>query len=375
MKKGILWILLGIICVSIVLGDTIEQEILVLFRHGTITMPAGKTRAYLNEIITLPEVLSVLNEIQVEEIYKAFPDFKSEDTLKIGPEGWVARLPDFSNLFVLKLPPSINRDSAILKLEELPCVIYAEKNQRGAPEYIPNDPHRDKQWGLGAIKAYDAFDLSRGSVSTKIGIIDDGVDDLHEDLKNKCMGDLGYYGEHGTHVAGIAAAKTDNGIGIVGIDWHARIWVEKILHWSIPELADAVISAANNGCKVINCSWGVNEYSPTLYSAFTYAYQMGALPVSSMSNTSNPHFYPKRFGPWMMNVGAIMRTGNPYRPYKVAPFSVVGYWIDVGAPGENIYSTLPENNYGYMDGTSMAALRSFWNCWPSFKCESKSKKL
>jgi len=72
MKKGIL---LAIIGVSILLSDTIEQEILVLFKQETITMPPGKTRVSLNEIITFPEVLSVLNEIGVEEIYKGFPIF------------------------------------------------------------------------------------------------------------------------------------------------------------------------------------------------------------------------------------------------------------------------------------------------------------
>jgi len=86
----------------------------------------------------------------------------------------------------------------------------------------------------------------------------------------------------------------------------------------IPELSSAVINAVNNGCKILNNSWGIDNYSPTLYSAFTYAYQMGALPVSSMSNINNPNYYPKKFGLWMMNVGATNQVN------RRAGFSVIG---------------------------------------------------
>lgn len=284
---AIVWMAMTLIYAPIAFGDTIDEEVLILFKAGIITMPEGKISAPLNEITAPSEVLSVLEDIAVQEISKGFPDFKSEDTLRINPDGGIARLPDFSNLFVLRLPEGADRDDAIIKLEKLSDVIYAEKNQRGEPEYEPNDPYRGNQWYLDGnggiydnIGAYRAFDFSRGSSSTRIGIIDTGVDKDHEDLSNKCLGDVGYSGSHGTHVAGIAAAKTDNGVGIVGIDWYARIWAEKIVNWDITEVSNAVINATNAGCKILNNSWGFDNYSQTLYSAFIYAYQMGALPVS-----------------------------------------------------------------------------------------------
>lgn len=293
---AIILVAINITYVRFCYSDTIDEELLVLFKPGVITMPEDRISASLNEITAPPEVLLLLYEIGVQEVSKGFPEFKSEDTLRISPDSGIARLPDFSNFYILRLPSSANRDSAIFKLMELPDdVIYAEKNQRGEPEYEPNDPYRSYQWYLreeaGGINAYRSFDFSRGSSSTRIGIIDSGVDRDHEDLSSKCLGDVGYNSLHGTHVAGIAAAKTDNNIGIVGIDWYARIWAENCGNWSIPMISSAVINAVNNGCKILNNSWGVDDYSPTLYSAFTYAYQMGALPVSSMSNANAPHPY------------------------------------------------------------------------------------
>lgn len=81
---------------------------------------------------------------------------------------------------------------------------------------------------------------------------------------------------------------------------------------------------------------------------FRYAFQMGVLPVTSMSNYPYPREYPQRYGPWMMNIGATNMND------RKADISVEGHWIDVAAPGEGIYSTIPGDNYGTMTGTSQA---------------------
>ena len=178
--------------------------------------------------------------------------------------------------------------------------------------------------------------------------MDAGVDRNHEDLEGKVLGDVGYVNPHGTHVAGIAAAKTNNDIGIVGLDWHALIWSEILVTFTITEISNAVMSATNAGCKIQSNSWSLDDYSPTLRAVFRYAFQMGVLPVTSMSNYPYPREYPQRYGPWMMNIGATNMND------RKADISVEGHWIDVAAPGEGIYSTIPGDNYGTMTGTSQA---------------------
>lgn len=333
-----------------VLADSVDNEILVLFKSNAINLPQSKYAVPLDDITGAAKILDCLYDICTIEVRRAMPSFNPTDTIRVTEDGQTAYLPNFSNLFIVQISPKTNRDQAIASLVDLELVVYAEKNQRGYLEYEPEDPKRMYQWYLGEeyIGAYRAFDFSRGSSSTRIGIIDGGVDRNHEDLHDKVIGDYGYSGIHGTHVAGIAAANTDNDTGIVGLDWHAKIWAERIVDWNIPELAEAVIHAANANCKILNNSWGINDFSLTLYSAFTYAYQTGALTVSSMSNSNSPHDYPKRFGPWMTNVG----NTNQSNDWETS--SVTGYWIDIGAPGVDIYSTIP-GGYAPLTGTSMAA--------------------
>ncbi|RKX68805.1 hypothetical protein DRP53_09945 [candidate division WOR-3 bacterium] len=365
-----------VILLSELLGVEPEKEVLILTKTDVIKLPKGKVQATLNEIQAPREVMRAFETLQVQEIRKAMPDFNPADTFAITPEGNIARLPDFSNLFALRLPSDMNRDSAVTLLEALPQIIYAEKNQRAELFFEPNDPHYKSglQWNLknegqyggkpdADIDAPEAWDWSRGSWSTKLGIVDNGVDRNHEDLKGKVFGDVGY-SAHGTHVAGIAAAWTNNKdpqtgeyIGIAGIDWNAQINNQKIEDWEIPELAQAVIDAANSGCKVINCSWGHPDFSYTLYNAFTYAYQKNVLPVAALPYPDRDWENPNGFGLWMFTVNASRNTD------EIAGYTLGKRYTDIAAPGgekiqyeqQRIYSTLPGNSYGYMSGTSMAA--------------------
>ncbi len=352
------------ICFSILLGISLlwcapEEEVIVLTKSGVIQMPIGKTEATLNEIQAPENMMNVFQSIQVLTLRKGMPNFNPADTAKVAPDGNIARLPDFSNLYVLRLPAGFNRDSAVTLLEELPEVIYAEKNQTPYLRQIfPNDVSFPKQWNLNNtgqtggtpdadIDAPEAWELSRGSDSIRLGIIDGGVDASHVDLSGKVFGDVGYSGSHGTHVAGIAAAKTNNEDGVAGIDWNARIWSERI--GDIVVTAQAIIDAVNNGCKVINCSWGLPEFSQTVYDAFVYAYQMGVLPVVALAYSGQPE-YPDIFGLWNLMVNASNdRDGIPVGNYTNKRYT------DIAAPGVVILSTVPGNLYTRMSGTSMAA--------------------
>jgi len=186
-------------------------------------MPEGKIEAALEEIQAPQELSAVFQAIQAQAVRKAMPDFNPADTARPGPYGNIARLLDFGGLYALCLPKGADRDSAVLLLQELPQVIYAEKN--GTPILRQPPPCNDDsfflQWnldntgqsggGLGCdIDALGAWELSKGSNSVRLGIIDRGVEKTHVDLSGKVLGDDGYDNEHGTFVAGIAAAKTDN---------------------------------------------------------------------------------------------------------------------------------------------------------------------
>jgi len=253
-----------------------------------------------------------------------------------------------------------------------PNVEYAEPNYIAYAIGEPNDPYFSKQWGMTKIEAPKAWDVTTGSSVVKIAILDTGIDQDHEDLKDKIAGNRNFttsrtvddrYG-HGTHVAGIAAAATNNGKGVAGVGYNSSLLNVKVLNdqgsgyysW----VANGIIWAADNGAKVINMSLGGSSSSSTLESAVNYAWSKGVVLVAAAgnSNTSDP-LYPAYYA----NCIAVAATDENDAK---ASWSNFGEWVDVAAPGVNIFSTLPNHknyisrtyskslNYDYLSGTSMA---------------------
>ena len=354
-----------IILCPIFLFASIDQELIVLFKFDTIQMPNGQDTASISEIDAPQNVISCLQAIEAKTIIKAMPNFDRADTLRITEEGWEARLPDWSNLYVVDIRS--DRDSAIVKLETLNAVIYAEKNEKGEPLYVtPNDTwFQDAQWNLNdhtgniGIDIMRAWDLSKGNHSTVIAIVDLGVRTsgtrVHEDLIGKVFGD-DRYSEHGTQVAGIAAALTNNNIGIAGVDWYALLNIQDYGGGSIPEFAQAVYEAAE-AANIINCSWANSwGFSHTLYYAFKYAFQLNRLPVAAMPATYNSRNFPSAYGPWMVTVAGTDRNNQP------ASYLLERKWVDVAASGgedgspNGIMSPTSYQSYtANWGGTSLAA--------------------
>ena len=158
---------------------------------------------------------------------------------------------------------------------------------------------------------------------------------------------------HGTHVAGIAAAATNNGVGIAGIAPQARIMPVKVLDqygngW-YSDIAAGIIYAADNGAQVINLSLGGKEDSQILRDAVDYARNRGALVVAATGNDGGAVLYPAAYAP-------CWRWPRPIGSDQVAYFSNRGSQVDVAAPGVDIYSTWPwVTGYFTKSGTSMAA--------------------
>lgn len=218
------------------------------------------------------------------------------------------------------------------------------------------------QWNLPAIEAGQGWNLSRGSKDVTVAVVDTGVQADHPDLKGRLLSgynaiasggapddDVG----HGTHVAGIIGALTNNQEGVAGISWYNKILPVKALDNSgagtTYSVAEGIIWAADQGAKVINLSLGNYADSQFLHDAIKYAYDRDVVIVSAAGNdnTERPG-YPAAYEE-VIAVAATNASGER------ASFSNYGDYIDITAPGESIASTYPGSQYAALSGTSMAS--------------------
>lgn len=241
-------------------------------------------------------------------------------------------------------------------------VIYAEPNYLAEiTDVIPNDPGWGNQYNLAAIHAPQGWALDTGAVWVTIAIVDSGVDLTHPDLFVRILPGYDFVNNdaiaqddngHGTHVAAIAAASSNNAVGISGVNWGANILPVKVLNASgngtYANVAAGIVWATDHGAQVINLSLGGASPSFVLNDAVNYAYQRGVILVASTGNAGiSGVLYPAAYDP-VIAVGATDSTNS------WAGFSNFGPEVDVVAPGVNIYSAYPGGGYGYRSGTSMS---------------------
>ncbi len=259
---------------------------------------------------------------------------------------------------------SVNAPSVLAKLSKNLFVEYIEEDYVGKALDIPNDPDYSKQWGLQKIQAQFGWDITHGNSNVEIAVVDTGVNYQHPDLSSKISKSVNctlnscpdYFtldpDGHGTHVAGIASAITNNSAGVSGTLWDGKILSVKVLDdngsgyysW----IANGIVWAADNGADVINLSLGGSFSSFTLENAINYAWNKGVVMVAAAGNNgSTSRIYPAYYS----NVIAVAATDVSD---KKAIFSSYGSWVDVASPGVSIYSTF-KDGYGYLTGTSMAA--------------------
>lgn len=273
-------------------------------------------------------------------------------------------VPELARLGVLVLTiPETEQETITAALRALPGVQYVEPNYPVyALETIPNDPGWVYQYNLAAIRAPQGWDLATGSAAVTIAIIDSGVDLTHPDLAAKLLAGYDFvnndsipqddYG-HGTHAAGIAAAATNNGLGMAGVSWGARIMPVKVLDSSgggtYANVAAGIIWAVDHGAQVINLSLGGSAPSLVLSDAVDYAVNRGVLLVAAAGNTgSSSVLYPAAYP-------AVIAVAATDAANQRAPFSNYGPAIDLSAPGVSIYSLDVGGGTIYRSGTSMAA--------------------
>lgn len=239
----------------------------------------------------------------------------------------------------------------------------------------------DRQWNLDQIRAPEAWKLGATGRGAVIAVVDSGIDIAHPDLRakfvfppgTKCRDQDDELG-HGTHVAGIAAAVTDNGIGVAGVAPHAKLMSLK----ENGDRSEQIRLAADSGADVINMSWismyvtPVDPLNPRLIEALDYAWKKGVVLVAAAGNTRLPHCEHPASHPRVLCVGAVDNRGLPAH-FSNHPNKIEG--VSISAPGgvgvggcadtEDIWSTIvPGSPYescdqtiGYqpLSGTSMAA--------------------
>jgi subtilisin family serine protease len=288
----------------------------------------------------------------------------------------------------------------VLTADDLKEMNGNNQNKSSKDVITPNDPFYDQQWWIQAINADQAWVQSTGDTNQVIAILDTGVDWQHPDLQNKIWNNPnetlngqdsdgnGFVDDirgwdfinhrnnpmddnsHGTHVAGIAAAEADNGIGIAGVSWGAKIMPVKVLQSSgfgnAATIMQGINYAVNNGATVINMSFGSYSRSLAMENALANAYASAVL-VAAAGNDGvciGPGMFcapmfPAAFS-FVLGIEASNQSGqragfSNYDQDGPVYSAYPELWnYELMAPGSQLISTIPGGNYRIYSGTSMA---------------------
>jgi thermitase len=285
-------------------------------------------------------------------------------------------------------------EEALARLRSDPQVLWAEPDYIVHATAIPNDPFAPgNQYALPLMQVYTAHDVSQGS-GVLVAVIDTGVARTHPDLAPQMWTNPGelldgvdndgngfvddvhgwdFYSDdadprdeqyHGTHVAGIVAAATNNGIGVASVAPGARVMALRFLgpcgSGFTSDAVRAIDYAVAQGARVLNNSWGGGSFSQALFDSIAAANAAGVLFVASAGNNGSQISDACTFYPACYQVPNIVSVASTDAQDVRSSFSNYGPGADLAAPGTLIYSTFICGKefapcYGYLSGTSMAA--------------------
>jgi thermitase len=328
-----------------------------------------------------------------------------------GRNAWQVRVPCTTATGIL---------SAVAALESDPNTDGAAPNTISTTQAVVNDPLYPNQWGPSKIQAdlaWMAAPIGMGAPIANphpkmIGIVDTGIWYAHEDLHGKVL--LGYNwvdgntvplddNDHGTHVAGIASAFSNDNVGIAGVMSAEWLLAEKVCNlWgncASTDVARGIKDAVDRGAQIINLSLASSDRNEDIAAAIDYANQGGRIVVAAAGNNDcGAKSYPAAFGDGetfshlfglvvhvynahVLAVGATDQNDarsiwSPGQAQCVSESgSNFGPWVVVYAPGTSILSTVRSNGYQYFDGTSMAAphvsgaVAYVWSLSPSLSAD------
>ncbi|NLC19835.1 MAG: S8 family serine peptidase, partial [Clostridiales bacterium] len=328
-------------------------------RKLTIPLSTGSTDEDVTDSVYRERETIKIAELESKPITgEIIVRYKDNANIK-GPIGLMGDLGQRDNLQLVQVSEGEDFDAILEELEKAPNVEYAEPNYKlySQDTWEPNDPYyEEEQWGMHEIEIVDAWEDADELLNDEeakpvtVAVIDTGVDSTHEDLSGRVLSgynaisddldtdDVAYSMDdssngHGTHIAGIIAANTNNQIGIAGVagEFPVSILPIKVLDsagvGSMYNVAQGIKWAADNGAKIINLSLGARlpDYPRTLAEAVRYAQEKGILVVAAAGNDGMgvADFYPACL-PGVLSVGAIDTDT------RKASFSNEG---DVAAPG------------------------------------------
>ena len=245
-----------------------------------------------------------------------------------------------------------------------PVIDVVEPNRIRYAYATPSDPRylSNQAASLQAVRLPEAWDRVTGNDAMVMAIIDSGVQLNHPDLAGRLVPGYDFVNrdavpeddfDHGTMVAGVAAATTNNGIGVAGATWRGKIMPIKVLDnrgaANDNNIAAGIRYAVDHGADVINLSLGGPGASTALQSAVDYATTNNVVVVAAAGNDAGtePHYPAACEG--VVAVGAVDNAGN------LASFSTRGPWISIVAPGVSITTTTRNSQYGQGSGTSFSA--------------------
>ena len=388
--------------------DDVRVVASALSEEGVVTlMGAGQFAAAPTKAAKMDEAHAAAAPAKIEgEYIVRFRDgiTKTASTSTVAALGGVVkRTYSLINAAHVAVPQGADAEAFVAALEADPSVLYVEPNRVRTLFTAPNDADYSRLWGMRNdgqtggtagcdIDAETAWDYTTGSKDIVVAVIDSGVDYNHPDLADNMWVNAGeiagngldddgnglvddVYGydfanddadpmddhSHGTHCAGTIGAVGNNGKGVAGVNWKVKIMACKAAtaQGSLPTSAivAAIEYATLMGAHVSNNSYGGYGFSQAEYDAVKAAGEAGMVFVAAAGNEANDNDGPYQAYPASFNLDCVIAVAATDHNDGIAYFSNYGATtVDLGAPGVDIYSTIPTSmgSYGLMSGTSMA---------------------
>lgn len=345
-----------------------QREVLQDSAFGQIVIAKDRTRDTLQALPPLER-----RQAEVEQMFAELGVIGYTPTVSQG-DG------ELGQFYTLQFPQGTDLEQKQQELSQYQAIQFIEPNNivQLFQSQAPNDPDYSQQWGLQKVEALDAWQSTKGSKSVTVAVIDTGVDTSHPDLSANIISGRNMYtgtsnvsddNGHGSHVAGVIGAVTNNGRGVAGVNWNVNILPVRVCNASgecnLQAIADGLTYAVNSGAKVANMSLGTVKpctQSALIRTAVQNAVGNNVIIVAAAGNanskTNTPAQSSNNTSPascsGVISVGAI--GPNNSRPsYSFWDSAIAAPGGSGTTPSTGVLSTWMQGQYNAIAGTSMAA--------------------